>query len=131
MRLNSKRLAVAAGGLALFGGVVASAASLGGLTSSNLGANNTVVASCDTDGVTISYANAYDATAGAYKVGSVTVGGIAAGCAGQVLNVTLKGSTGTSLAATSVTVSGTSETMSVSGTVLAESVTGAAVVISG
>jgi hypothetical protein len=131
MRQSSKRFAVAASGLVLFGAVAASAASLGGLTSTNLGANDTVVASCDTDGVTINYTNSYDATSGKYKVASVTIGGIAATCEDQTLAVTLKGSSGTSLGAVSTTVVGTSETLSVSGTVAAESVIGAAVVISG
>ena len=46
--MNKKALA-ALGGLAAFGILTASAASLGGLTSSSLGADQTVIASCDTD----------------------------------------------------------------------------------
>ena len=54
-----KRTLIALGaGLTVFAGVFAMAASLGGITSSRVGADNTAVASCDTDGVTTAYATA-------------------------------------------------------------------------
>ena len=57
-----------AAGLAVTGGVFASAASLGGVESANLGSSATVVASCDTDGVTVDYSTAYDSASGTYLV---------------------------------------------------------------
>ena len=122
-------------GAMVFSMVIGMAASLGGLTSNKLGADDAVVAACDTDGVTTSYTNAYSAsgTAG-YKVGNVVVGGIADACDGDTLAVNLTGSGGTSLGEQSLTVptgAGTSATVSFSGSnVLAESVTGVHVVIS-
>ena len=68
--------AVAAMGLA-----TASAASLGGITSSSYGADVGVVSSCDTDGVTVAFTNSYDASLGRYQTTAVTVSGIAAACA--------------------------------------------------
>ncbi len=71
----NKKVLAAAGGLAAFGILTASAASLGGLTSASLGADQTVIASCDTvGGVSMSFTNAYDATSNAYKVASVVTG---------------------------------------------------------
>lgn len=72
-----------------FGVVIAMAASLGGITSSNLGADNTTVASCDTNGVTANYTVAWDATDARYEVTTVTVGGVSDTCDGQTMSVTL------------------------------------------
>ena len=81
-------------GLMVFAGVFALAASLGGITSDKVGADNTTVASCDTDGVSTSYATAWDATDKRYEVTSVTVSGVNDACDGQTLNVSLTDSTG-------------------------------------
>jgi hypothetical protein len=121
-------------GAMVFSMMIGMATSLGGLTSDRLGADDAVVAACDTDGVTTSYTNSYSATGTAgYKVGSVVVGGIADACDGDTLSVNLTGSGGTSLGEQSRTVptgAGTSATVSFSGAdVLAESVTGVHVVI--
>lgn len=86
----SKRLAIALGAAALaFSAVFAMAASLGGITSTNVGADNTAVASCDSDGVSTSYTTAWDATDGRYEITSVTVGGVSDTCDGQTMAVTL------------------------------------------
>jgi len=93
-------------GLAITGGVFASAASLGGVTSTNLGSSATVVASCDTDGVDIDYTTAYDSASGTYLVNTVTVDGIDASCTGEQIEVSLKnagGSASTTTARTAVT----------------------------
>ena len=58
-----------------FAGFVAVAASLGGVTEDDLGADNAAVASCDTDGVTASYTVAYDATDARHEVSATDVGG--------------------------------------------------------
>lgn len=80
---------------AVYAVTVALAASLGGLTPANLGADGSAVASCDTDGVSTDYSIAF--TSGSYKVDTVTVSGIADTCDGQTLHVTLADSSGTAL----------------------------------
>jgi hypothetical protein len=83
--------------LTVFAAVFASAANLGGLTSGQLGADDTTVAACDTNGVSTTYASSWDATDERYEVSSVTVSGIANTCDGQTLSVTLTNSTGTQI----------------------------------
>lgn len=127
MKIKGSRLAVAAVAVAAFG--AASAASLGGLSSAEVGANDTVVASCDTDGVNLTYTTAYDATASTYQVTSATVDGIADDCVGQTLAVTVKDADGASLSDGSIVVAGTSETIG-GMSAPAETLVGASVVIS-
>ena len=106
MRRNLLKVLAA---VTVFGGVFAMAASLGGITSAKLGADDAVVASCDTDGVTTTYTSAWDATDKRYETSSVAVGGVAATCVGQTMKVTLVDSTGASLGegTASVTAAGT------------------------
>ena len=55
-----RRIAVAViAGVGTFGVIGASAASLGGITGSSLGADAAVIGSCDTDGVSLTYTNTY------------------------------------------------------------------------
>jgi hypothetical protein len=77
-----RKATVIAGGLGVlaFGGVIASAATLGTISNASLGAGVQVVASCDTNGVTVAYQTTFDATLGKYKVTSVDVSGIDAAC---------------------------------------------------
>ncbi len=110
---------------------VASAASLGGLSAQQLGANTAVVAACDGDGVTLTYTTAYNGAAGRYDVTSATVSGIAAACVGQQLSITLADSTFAALGSGSATVSGASQTVTFTPSIDAEAVTRAAVVITG
>ena len=129
-----KRIAASViAGIAALGVVGASAASLGGITSNSLGADTAVVGSCDTDGVTLTYTNAYDATLGRYQTTSVGVTGIAAACAGKSLSLTLKDSGGVSLGAGTVaSIVGTSATVSLGAPgANANAAVGAAAVISG
>ena len=81
-------------GLAVFASVFAMAASLGGITGSTVGADNTTVASCDTDGVTTSYATSWDATDKRYEVTTVTVAAVSDVCDGKSLSVSLTDTTG-------------------------------------
>jgi hypothetical protein len=117
-------------GLVVFGGVIASASSLGGVSSRALGSGASVVASCDTDGVAVAYTTAFDAASGTYRVSAVTVSGIAAACSGQQIEVGLRNSAGTSSVSTArTTVSGTSQTLSVSPTYDAAAVDSTSVLI--
>jgi hypothetical protein len=88
-KLRSRWLLAVVAGLMVFSTVFAFANSLGGITSTGLGADTSAVASCDTDGVTTSYATAYDTTAGFYEVTTVTVGTVDAACDGKTYKVSL------------------------------------------
>lgn len=81
----------------VFSAAFAMAASLGGITSGKLGADDSPVASCDTDSVTTAYSSTWDATDKRYEVGSVTVSNVNDACDGQTIKVTLADSTNTSL----------------------------------
>lgn len=117
---------------ALLGLVGAAAASLGGITSPSLGADVVVVASCDTDGVTLAYTNGYDAALGRYQTTSVAVSGINAACNTHAISVTLKDSSGASLGSGSSTVAGGAASVALSGSgANASAVVGAAVIITG
>lgn len=87
--MNKQLVLAVAAGTAAFAAVVGSAATLGGITSDDLGADTSVVASCDTDGITVDYTTSYDATAGLYEVTGVELGGIDEGCNGQAVKVSL------------------------------------------
>jgi hypothetical protein len=134
-RFITKRTLVASLlGLTAFGAVFGSAATLGGLSSDQLGADTRTVASCDTDGVAVTYTEAYEQTAPAgYKVTDVTVTGVASACAGQTLSVTLSGAGDQAVGEGSITVpaSGTDHVVAISSHPLAQDVTRADVVITG
>lgn len=134
MRSRRTLLAVL-GGVLAFALVVGAAASLGGLTSTSLGANDSVVASCDTDGVTSSYSTVYNTTTSAgFKVNDVTVGGVASACADTSMTVTLSGAADASLGSVTqaMPATGTTNVLNfVSANVKAEDVTGVHVVITG
>ena len=68
---------------------VAFAAGLGGISPEDLGAGESAVASCDTDGVGVEYTLVFHGTPGAFHVDEVTVTGVAAGCSGQTVDVEL------------------------------------------
>ena len=88
---------------------LAAAAALQGASSGAVGNGSTPITACDADGFTISY------TTSGGNVTSVAVGGIAVACNGGSLQVTVVNSSRTSLASGGpVTVSGASETVSVS-----------------
>ena len=129
--------AIIAGGT-IFAASAAFAASLGGITTDNLGSNDSVVAACDGNGVTTSYATSYSATSAAYLVDSVNVGGIDnTNCAGQTLSVTLTDESDAVLGQGSVdSVANATETVTISPVnpateVPAEAVEGVHVVITG
>jgi hypothetical protein len=114
----------------VFSLIAASAASLGGIATAELGADATVVASCDTDGVTVAYNTSYTPGGpGKYEVTSVDVTDINGNCNGYSISVTLGDGTN-ALGSGSASVSGTAATVSISGNVDAEAVTEIGIVIS-
>ena len=104
--MSRRTIAGVVAGVTVFGAVFASAASLGGITSGQVGADDAAVTSCDTDGVTTSYATSWDAGDDRYEVTSVTVSGIANACDGRTLSVSLLDavSNGNQIGSGSVTV---------------------------
>ena len=122
-RRKSAAIALAVVGVA--GLSLASAAQLT-VTSGALGAGTQVVASCDTDGIAVDFDPTY--AAGGYAATTVTLNGVAAGCAGQTYRVQLTGASGALGAEVTGPVAGTSVTIPVTG-VAAADVTGVAVVI--
>ncbi|WP_263120891.1 hypothetical protein [Cellulomonas sp. RIT-PI-Y] len=113
---------------------LASAAQLN-LTSGALGAGTTVVASCDTDGVTVKFADTYSSTAKGYAVSGVTLSGVATACAGQNITIDLLDNDPSATAASLGTLTavvptgGGTVTVPVTTSVKAADVKGVAVVI--
>jgi hypothetical protein len=102
--MNRRTIAGVLGGLTVFGAVFAMAASLGGVTSGQVGADNVAVASCDTDGVTTAYTTAWDGTDDRYEVTAVTVSGVANACDGRTLSVSLTDASNNQIGTGSVTI---------------------------
>ena len=126
--MNKRLLAgIAAAGI-IGGGVYGFAASLGTVDSDNLGAGNSIVASCDTDGITVDYTTSY--ATGTYNVDSVTLGGVAANCEGETIKVTLTNGTAALTSGTKVAGASGTETITVA-PFDASQLAGAHVVISG
>jgi hypothetical protein len=116
----------------VFGGVFAMAASLGGISSSSVGADDAVVASCDTNGVTTSYGSAWDAVDKRYEVSTVTVGGVDDACDGLTVKVTVTDSGGASLGAGALSIptsAATSHAVTLSTAASSEAVEGVHVTI--
>lgn len=84
-------------GLAVFGAVSAFAATLGGISTATIGANNVAVAACDTDGISTTYTSAWDATDDRYEISQVTVSGVSDTCDGQTMKVALTDASGNQL----------------------------------
>lgn len=127
--MNKKLALGIAAGVSAFAAVTASASSLGGVTTQQLGTSADVVASCDTDGVEVAYTTAF--AGGEYGVTEAKLSGIDAKCAGQTVTVTLFDKADKSLAEVSDTNKGAAQTLELASAVDAESVEGVAVVISG
>ncbi len=134
LSLPSKKLSgvllAAAVGAGLAG---ASAATLGGITSQGLGADDQVVSTCDSDGMTSAYTTAYSATAQTYQVTVVTFSGVNAACNGKSVSLTLRNGTtslGTTTAA-SITVAASSFSITLSSPIAATSINGLSLLITG
>lgn len=95
--MNKRMIFALAAGILAVGAVSAAAASLGGVTGASLGADTTVVASCDTDGIGVGYSTAYSSTTGTYQVTGVNLTGVNAACNSRAYAVTLADAANASL----------------------------------
>lgn len=97
-----KPAAIALGIVGVAGLSFASAATLGGLNVGSLGADTSIVAACDTNGIGVGFSNGYVAATKAYGVQAVNLTGVADACAGKNVKVTLADASGVSLGEVSV-----------------------------
>lgn len=128
-----KRILIAVvAGLAVFGGTFAFAASLGGVTTGTVGDSATVIASCDTDGVTATFgAPTWDATNKRYGLTTLNVTSINTACNGLGIKVTLKDGSDVQLGESTGTVAAGAASLTFSPSVSAQTVAGIDVVIAG
>lgn len=128
-----KRIVIAVvAGLVVFGGTFAFAAGLGSITTGTVGDSTTVIASCDTDGVTAAFGTpGWDATNKRYGVTTLNVSNINVACNTDAIKVTLKDGTGASLGEATGVVAAGAASLTFSPSVSAQSVTGMDVVIAG
>jgi len=128
-----RRLVIAlVAGLVVFGGTFAFAASLGSITTGTVGDSATVIASCDTDGVTAAFGTpGWDSTNKRYGVTTLNVTSVNAACNGLAIKVTLKDGSGASLGESTGTVAAGAAALTYSPSVSASAVTGMDVVIAG
>ena len=130
---RKKIFAAVMGGVLSMGLVGASAATLGTLSGAGLGADDQVVAGCDTDGITVGYTTAYSAAAQTYQVTAVNFTGVNAACNAKAASVSLRNGT-TNLGTTnvaSITVAANAFSVTLGAAVTASSVNGLSLVISG
>lgn len=132
MNKKSRKLVPAIVAIAVAGTVsVAAAATLGGLNADQLGADDAAVTACDTDGIAVAYTTDYVPSSKEYEVDTVDLSGIAAGCVGQTLDITVADSSGAVLADSSLTVAGATASVSMPAGIAAADVEHVAVVIAG
>jgi hypothetical protein len=116
--------------LAVVGGTFAFAASLGGVTTGTVGDSATVVASCDTDGVTTSFSSpAWDSGLKHYGVSTLAVSSINAACNGDTIKATLTDSGGASLGEATGSVASGAASLTFSPAVASSAVQGIEIVI--
>ena len=115
-------LVVAVMGVVAFITVWAAAAALT-VNSSTLGAGTTVVASCDTDGVNVSYTTSWDTTNKRFKVATVSITNLMDACRGKTASVELQDGSNVGLSNDSATVAtGTSNVNTTSVTIASAAV---------
>ena len=133
MNKNKKKVVVALLGGVLSAGLVgASAATLGGLTGGGLGADDQIVAACDTDGIAVGYTTAYSATAQTYQVTAVNFTLVDPACNGKAASLSLRNGV-TNLGTTnvaSITVATTAFSITLGTPVTASLVNGLSLIIS-
>ncbi|MCE9623817.1 MAG: hypothetical protein K8R99_15865 [Actinomycetia bacterium] len=133
MRLPKTPFIAVLAGVSIAGVVGASAATLGGLSSTGLGSDNTVIAACDSDGISIAYTTAYNATAQEYQVSAVNFTNVNALCNGKAASVSVRNGTtnlGTTNAGT-ITVTAGAFSITLASPVSATSANGVSLLISG
>ena len=123
-------LAVLAG-VAITGVVGAAAATLGDVTSSDLGSGDGAVESCNTDGVVVDFTTTW--SGGSYIIDDVVVSSVDAACDGQDYGVVLSDQDGNELgeAVGPTDASGTFTASFSADEIPAEDVHGVSIVISG
>lgn len=127
----AKKTFAALAAVGVFGITLASAATLGGLNSVSLGADQTVVTSCDSDGIGVAYTNAFDAASGKYNTTEVVLSDIAPGCAGQSFQLTLSDGSTALVEASGTVAENETQTVVLPTAVAADQVNAAALVITG
>ncbi len=131
---SRKKIIAVIAGVAVFAAVSASAATLGGLETNDLGANSNTVKAQITAGVKVSWTTAYDATLGGYKVTGATLAPVSTGTIPTTASVaiTLKGASGVALGELTSSNGGSTWTVTpVGASIAANAVLGASVVING
>lgn len=127
-----KKLAAIVLAVLAFSMIAASAASLGGINTSDLGAETDTVAGCDPDGIDVDFTVAYNAATGEYDTASVDITDIASpACDGQTISATLTDSSGATLGSDSAVLAASQTSWSASIAAPAGEVFGIAVVIDG
>jgi hypothetical protein len=125
-----KRLLAILAGVIVFALVIGSAASLGGLGGTDLGADFEAVGSCDSSGINIVYVTGPSATG--FVVTDVTLSSVDAACDTQGVKVELHDTSDATIGTGSATADASgSVTVDIAEDPLAENVEGIAVVISG
>ena len=131
--ISKRKVAAILAGVGVFAVVSASAATLGGIATNDLGANSNGVAAQVENGVALSWQTAYNTTAAAYVVTGVTLTPIdpaeSIGATAD-LSITLTGASGTVLGEYVSTDGGATWTAPAT-TITAHDVEGASVVING
>lgn len=127
--LRRTPLVAAVAALVVGGSVYAAAASLGGITSDSVGADDSALTSCDSDGVSTAYTTAWDAVDERYEITEVTVSGIDVACNGLNAYVTLTDAGGAQISAGTSAINATSEVVTVAPAAGAEVTTGVHVLL--
>jgi len=108
----------------------AAAAGLGGLSSGGVGADTSVVGSCDSDGVGVSFQTGSSAS-GRPTVTGVVLSALHPSCTGSTLHLTISGAGGAQLGTGTAPVTGSAQTITFATPIDATAVTGTALVITG
>ena len=128
---RTKMVLAAVAAVVVFAGTYGFAASLG-MTTNGLGAGSSVVAACGT-GINAAYTTAYASSIPGYSVSQVNLSSIPATCLSKSYKIQLTGAAGAPIGSEmsgTLPASGTTASVSTSGTPDASVVTGISVVVS-
>lgn len=128
---STKMILAAVAAVVVFAGTYGFAATLG-MTTSGLGAGSSVVAACGT-GIQAAYTSAYASSIPGYSVSQVNLSSIPATCLSKSYKIQLTGASGAAVGSEmsgTLPASGTTASISTSGTPDASLVTGISVVVS-